>query len=315
METTRIAGYDEKKDGIMGLISDVQRFCIHDGPGIRTTVFMKGCPLRCFWCHNPETWHMKQEVQLFTERCIGCGECFKCCPAGAHFMIDGQRRFKRELCTACGKCVESCYSGALVMAGKWWTPNELMKVLLKDKNYYENSGGGITLSGGEPLLQQQFSLQVLKLCREAGLSTAIETCGMYRWGEVEELLPWLDLVIMDIKVMDEEKHWSATGASNKNILANAQKYSETGIPLIIRTPVIPTVNDTVEDIGAIVSFIRYFPNLMYYELMPFHQMAGNKYKSLDLPNKAKELQAPAKGILQTLAQYARDIGLPDVRIG
>jgi len=302
-------------DTLRGLITNVQRFSIHDGPGIRTTVFFKGCPLRCFWCHNPETLRMQPEVQVFPDRCIGCGECFLRCPQGAHVQVDGQRQFRRELCQACGRCVETCYAEALVMAGRWWTPEELLAELLRDQPFYEQSGGGITLSGGEPLLQQPFSLRVLQLCRQAGLHTAIETAAFCRWESLAELLPWLDLVMMDIKVMDDTQHRAVTGVSNRRILENAQQLAETGVPLIVRTPVVPTVSDQLEVICAIAAFVRGFPNLLYYELMPFHRLAEGKYRSLGLTYRASGFQSPAREEMQALARQARDCGVQEVKVG
>ena len=298
-----------------GLITNVQRFSIHDGPGIRTTVFLKGCPLRCFWCHNPETLRLQPEVQLFPERCIGCRACLERCPQGAHVEVDGRREFRRELCQACGRCTDTCYAEALVMTGRWWTPEELLAEILRDKEFYDNSGGGITLSGGEPLFQQRFSLRVLQLCKEAGLHTAIETAALCPWEDLAELLPWLDLVMMDIKLVDDEQHRAATGVSNRRILANARRLSETGIPLIVRTPVVPTVNDNPEAIGAVAEFIKGFPNLLYYELMPFHHLAEGKYRSLGEEYRARDLRTPPKETMQALAQHAREVGVADTRVG
>lgn len=300
---------------LRGLITNVQRFSIHDGPGIRTTVFFKGCPLRCFWCHNPETWRKQPEVQVFPDRCIGCGACFERCPRGAHVQVDGQRLFHRELCQACGRCVDTCYAEALVMAGRWWTPEELLEELLRDQPFYEQSGGGITLSGGEPLMQQAFSLRVLQLCRQAGLHTAIETAAFCRWEEMAELLPWLDLVMMDIKLADDEQHRAATGVSNRRVLENARRLAETDMPLIVRTPVVPTVNDTAEAIEAIAAVVRDFPNLLYYELMPFHRLAEGKYRSLDIPYQARDFDPPTREAMEALAERARALGVPKVKVG
>jgi pyruvate formate lyase activating enzyme len=326
-------------DNLKGLITNVQRFSIHDGPGIRTTVFFKGCPLRCFWCHNPETWRLKPEVQVFPDRCIDCGVCFERCPQGAHVMVDcdgrvvpvnggppkgesssGEedalnRRFLRDLCQSCGTCVDTCYAEALVMAGKWWTPEELLEELLRDQPFYEQSGGGITLSGGEPLMQQAFSLRVLQLCRAAGLHTAIETAAPTRWRDLAELLPWLDLVMMDIKLIDEGAHRDATGISNRLVLENARRLAETDMPLIVRTPVIPTVNDNMEAIGAVAQFVRDFPNLLYYELMPFHRLAEGKYRSLDIYYQARDFEPPAREQMEALAEHARATGVRQVKVG
>jgi pyruvate formate lyase activating enzyme len=300
---------------LRGLITNVQRFSIHDGPGIRTTVFLKGCPLRCFWCHNPEARRPEQEVQLFADRCIGCGACVERCPNGAQSIVDGQRVYHRELCQACGACVETCYAEALVLAAKWWTVDDLMATLLRDRAFYAQSGGGVTLSGGDPVLQHEFSLRILQECRAAGVSAAIETAALCSWDTLAGFLPYLDLVMMDIKLMDDAAHRAATGVSNRQILANAERLAASGVPLLIRTPVIPGVNDRSEAIEAVARFIRNFPTLMYYELMPFHRMAESKYRSLDLPNPSHDLQAPTHEHLTALAEAARRVGVPDVRIG
>jgi pyruvate formate lyase activating enzyme len=201
------------------------------------------------------------------------------------------------------------------MAGKWWTVEELVEELLRDQPFYEQSQGGITLSGGEPLLQQTFSLAVLQRCKEEGLDTAIETAAICPWPDLEALLPWLDLVMMDIKVMDDEQHRAVTGASNRRILENAKRLAGCNIPLLIRTPVIPTVNDVPEAIAAIAGFICDFPNLVYYELMPFHRLAEGKYRSLGLSYQAGDLEPPSKETMQALAECARDEGVATVKIG
>jgi pyruvate formate lyase activating enzyme len=299
---------------IRGLITNVQRFSIHDGPGIRTTVFLKGCPLSCFWCHNPEDRRPGLEVQWFPDRCIGCAACVAACPQGAQAVDDGVRVYHRELCLVCGQCVEVCYADGLVMAGRWWEPGELLELLLRDGEFYDQSGGGVTLSGGEPLLQYEFSRRILELCRAAGLRTAIETAAYGSWEHLSSLLPWLDLLMTDIKHMDDAVHRAVTGVPNHSILQNARRLAGSGVPMIIRTPVVPGVNDTPEAIGAIAGFIREFPNLRYYELMPFHRMAGGKYRSLGLDYAAAELTPPDAERMQALADCARAAGVADVRI-
>jgi pyruvate formate lyase activating enzyme len=201
------------------------------------------------------------------------------------------------------------------MAGKWWTPEALLEELLRDQPFYEQSGGGITLSGGEPLMQQAFSLRVLQLCREAGLHTAIETAAPSRWHDLAELLPWLDLVMMDIKLIDDDAHRDATGISNRLILENARRLAETDMPLIVRTPVIPTVNDNIEAIGAVAQFVRDFSNLLYYELMPFHRLAEGKYRSLDIHYRARGFEPPAREQMEALAEHARAMGVREVKVG
>jgi pyruvate formate lyase activating enzyme len=303
-----------QNEPLRGLLTNVQRFSIHDGPGIRTTAFMKGCPLRCFWCHNPETLSPRPEIQFFPERCIGCLACAERCEHGGHIVESGQHLFRREFCIACGACADSCYAEALVLAGQWWTPEALLAELLRDRAFYDSSDGGITLSGGEPLLQQPFSLAVLQLCKEAGLHTAIETALLSPWNRIAELLPWLDLVMMDLKLMDEAAHRAATGVSNRLILENMRRLAACGLPLIVRTPVVPTVNDTVEAIGAIAEFVAGLDHVLYYELMPFHRMASGKYRSLGQAYRAGDLQAPQKETLDALAAAARSRGLAEVKV-
>lgn len=295
-----------------GLITHVQRFCIHDGPGIRTTVFLKGCSLRCFWCHNPETWKLKPEIQYFSGKCITCGECVKVCPNYAHKLVDGAHRFDRSLCENCGRCAEACMAEALILSGEWWTVGRLIELLERDRVFYEQSGGGITLSGGEPLSQATFSQEVLKEAKVGGLHTAIETCLMGKWDDLEGMLPFLDLVIMDIKVMDDRKHREAVGASNQQILANARQLMTCGLPVLVRTPVIPGVNDDEESITAIAEFIVGFPTLTAYELMPFHRLGEEKFRGLGIMYQAQDITPPEANSMEQLAEVARTAGIETV---
>jgi pyruvate formate lyase activating enzyme len=294
---------------LKGIVTNIQRFSIHDGPGIRTTVFLKGCNLRCFWCHNPETLEPKAQLQLFLDRCIGCGACFKRCPNGAHVMVDDHREFRRELCQGCGACAETCYAEALVLVGQVKTVDEVVEEVLRDKPFYETSKGGVTLSGGEPLMQFDFSYAILERCRQEGLHTAIETAANYPWERVAAILPVTDLVMMDIKLIDSARHRQCTGVPNERILANAVRLSEQPQPLIVRTPIIPGVNDNEEDVRAIAEFVAGFPNLLYYELLPFHPMAGGKYNSLDMDYQAKALKTPSKDTMEALTEAAKQVGI------
>ncbi len=308
-----------------GYVCNIQRFSVHDGPGIRTTVFLKGCTLRCFWCHNPESIRPKPEIQFFPNRCIGCGACVEVCPEGAQtFDANGARLFDHAKCVACGKCVDVCYAEALVFSGKAMTAEAVVDEILLDRAFYANSGGGVTLSGGEPALQVDFSREILERCRAAGLHTAIETAANVPWDSLAALLPLTDLVMMDLKHMDSAKHHAAVGAPNALLLANARHLVESGKPIIFRIPVIPTVNDTPEEVAAMAAFVRELRDLraahhngspgdpapITLELLPFHRMAGDKYNSLGWDYRAATLTPPAKEHIALLADAAQAQGIP-----
>ena len=299
-----------------GVVFSIQRFSIHDGPGIRTTVFLKGCTLRCFWCHNPEGIHPKPDLQFFPDRCIGCNECVKACKHGATYILNDVRIFDREKCVVCGECVETCYAGARVLTGKHMTVEEVVSEVLQDRAFYETSNGGVTLSGGEPIMQPEFSLALLSRCKAEGIHTAIETAGNVPWENEERMLPVTDLIMMDLKHMDSAKHRWATGVPNERILAAARKFALTDKPIIFRIPVIPTVNDTVEEVGAISAYVRELVELrnqnggdgdhtISLELLPFHRLAGDKYRSLDMDYRAKDLKTLSKEQMASLTEAAR----------
>jgi pyruvate formate lyase activating enzyme len=298
-----------------GIVFDIQRFSIHDGPGIRTTIFFKGCSLHCFWCHNPESIHPKPELEVFPRRCIGCGACESVCPTGACRLVDGKLAFNAVLCNNCLDCVDTCFADGLVAGGYETTAQAVVDQVLWDRAFYANSGGGVTLSGGEPVLQTEFACAILEACHDAGIHTAIETAGNYPWKMVERLLPVLDLVIMDIKHWNAEQHRKATGVSNLRILDNAQRFAMTGKPILFCTPVIPTVNDSPDDIRAIARFVCSLINLrasghisapIEYALLTFHQMAGEKYISLGRDYRAHALKPLNKEQMSELNQILSD---------
>jgi pyruvate formate lyase activating enzyme len=314
IETIKDPGCVGCVQALSGIVTNIQRFSIHDGPGIRTTVFLKGCNLRCFWCHNPETLKPKPELQVFPSRCIGCGVCFERCPQGAHEIVDGRRVYHRDRCVVCGTCVDTCYAEALVLVGERKTVDEVVEVVLRDRPFYETSGGGVTLSGGEPLLQIDFSRAILARCKEEGLHTAIETAASFSWERVAAILSVTDLVMLDIKLMDPVAHRAHTGVSNERILDNARRLGELDLPLIVRTPVVPGVNDDEDAIASVADFCAQLPNLLYYELLPFHPMAQSKYDSLDMSYRAQGLEPPSKERMEVLAEAARGSGI-EVRHG
>jgi len=298
-----------------GIIFNVERYCLHDGPGVRTVVFLKGCPLRCFWCQNPEGLNRKREIQFIVRNCIMCRTCASVCPANAHQFVEDRHIFLRERCIDCGRCVESCPAGALQYTGREVSVEEVVEEVLQDKDYYDLSKGGVTLSGGEPLMQPEFSKAVLEGCKLMGIHTAIETSLFAPWESVEMVLPYVDLIMFDIKHIESSVHKRVTGVSNELILENARKLLfEAKVPLIVRTPIVPTVNDSREVVVKIAEFIRSSSNLEYYELLPFHKLGQSKYQNLGLEYPAKDLERPSKEKMLELARAAEGVGVK-VRVG
>ena len=268
-----------------GRIFDIQRFSIYDGEGIRTNVFFKGCNLRCLWCHNPESQQMKDELMFYKDKCRGCGECLKIC--GNTF---------KESCVACGKCVDVCSYSARKISGQTVSADEVVKKVLRDKAFYDTSGGGVTLSGGEPLLQADFALEILRKCRENGVSTAIETAADVPWEVFEKLLPYLDFVFCDIKCIDEALHKKLTGVGNGRILENAERLKQSGVKMRFRMPVIPSLN--VDEVSKAVAFAGDIP----LELMAYHITGCNKYDALGREYKIGSIEPPTKEYMTALAE-------------
>jgi len=293
-----------------GWVFDIQRFSTHDGPGIRTTVFFKGCGLRCLWCHNPESWVATPQVLNYGELCIDCGRCKEACPTGAR-DDDG---YKPEICTACGECAEACPSEAIRLSGKRMTTDQVVADVLRDKAFYETSGGGITLSGGEPLLQPEFAAAILKQSRNEGLHTAIETAAHVSWSALEAVLPHTNLVLLDIKLMDSDRHHKATGKGNELILANAQRLGELAVPMVVRMPIIPGINDNEDDVRDVARFAKTLPNVQGIELMRFHALASHKARSLGIEDWGQTKDSPTVQKMTGLVAVASEQGL-EARIG
>lgn len=290
-------------------ITTIQRMSVHDGPGIRSTLFLKGCNLRCKWCHNPETWSRQVQLQQTAGRCIGCASCLSVCHAGALSVGDGRIRIDREHCDACGSCVENCPSGALTLVGERISPQEAFRRVARDIPFYAQTGGGVTVSGGEPLLQPLFLEEFLHLCRESDIHTAIETNLAADREVIRKILPDTDLWMCDCKLVDKQAHREATGFDNDIILDNLLFLIESRARIIVRTPVVPSVNDSEEQIGAICTMLRpYMNQLVGYELLRFHTLGFDKFTAYGIGNpmagsaelsveRFEQLRAHAKSIL------------------
>jgi len=258
------------------VVFNIQKCCVNDGPGIRTTVFLKGCMLNCLWCHNPESKAVKPQLMLHQNKCIGCLECVKACTLGLHsFSDDGSHFIDREKCAACGNCADACV-GALEICGKEMTVPEIIKEVMKDKAFYDNSGGGVTLSGGDPLLTPDFTLALLKAAKEQGLHTCIETCGHAKWEDVQRLIPYVDIFLWDVKETDSALHKQFTGVPNERILTNLHSLSEAGAHIILRCPIIPGYNDRRDHLEAIGELAQKLNGVLQIEVEPYHPLGASK---------------------------------------
>lgn len=277
-----------------GIVFNIQRFSIHDGEGIRTIIFMKGCPLRCIWCCNPESQNIEPEVLFLRDKCIGCMNCVNQCPLGL-FEID------REKCTKCGNCAKVCPSSAKRISGKYMTVDEVIKEIEKDRVFYSNSGGGVTLSGGEPLMQSDFAAAVLKKSHLHGLHTAIETSGFASTKDFLKVMEHVDEVFMDLKHMNAEKHKALTGVDNEQILKNAREVAKLGKKVTFRIPLIPDCNDEKENISATGRFVESIGDEnTYIEILPYHRLGEMKFEWLDKVYELSETKEPSK---ETVAEY------------
>jgi pyruvate formate lyase activating enzyme len=300
------------------LLFEIQKMSTEDGPGIRTTVFFKQCPLQCVWCHNPESILKKSQLEWFEYKCIGCHSCLKICKLDAlHFEEDGLH-INREKCTGCGDCAEECPSTALHLFGTWWDLDDLYHEIQKDKVYYAQSKGGLTISGGEPTLQSDFILKFLKKCIENGISTALDTCGYASRKIYEKILPFVDLILLDIKEIDANKHKQFTGVSNELILENAIFLShyvqEHGKTLWIRTPIIPNYTATEENLRGIGEFIVHSLNNIpeRWDLLSFNNLCATKYERLDMNWPLKDLPLMKEEEIKYFYNIAQKSGAKNV---
>jgi pyruvate formate lyase activating enzyme len=296
-----------------GLIFSISRTSCEDGPGIRTTVFLKGCALRCVWCHSPQSQgDVAPRLSYYQNRCIACNACFSACPNEVHGLIDGRRTIRWHKCRACGACIEACPAKALEMVGKWMAADEVMEVVRRDASYYAGSGGGVTFSGGEPAAQPDFLLSCARLCKSEGIHTALDTCGYADWTAYEQVLPYFDLVLYDVKHADPAMHREDTGADNARIQENLRKIDRMRIPIWIRIPLIPGRNDSERNISQIASLVRDLRTVERITLLPFNSAAGAKYGTIGrifelegtVRSKARELE-----ILESLSRTGIPVDL------
>ncbi|MFX1574775.1 MAG: glycyl-radical enzyme activating protein [Promethearchaeota archaeon] len=274
-----------------GIIFDIQNYAIYDGPGIRTLIFLKGCPLRCLWCQNPESQKLNPQISYFKEKCLLCETCIKTCPNNALSLNVDEIIRNENLCVLCGNCVEACPNQVLEIIGKEYSIEELVEIALRDKPFYDNSGGGVTISGGEPTMQFKFLIQLLKQLKNNGIHVAVETCGYFNESLIEDLTDNVDLFLFDIKHPDDEKHKNFTGVCNDIILTNFSKiHSKVGNERIVpRIPLIPTVNTDEKTIMNIISFLQQINYQGIIHLMPYNKLANTKYEKVGMGKLYKDM--------------------------
>jgi pyruvate formate lyase activating enzyme len=307
---------EQDRGQVAGWVWDVKRYALHDGPGVRTTVFFKGCPLRCPWCCNPESQRSEPELSWLAENCLGCNRCVDSCSEGAIQIFDGTRRIDMERCDLCGRCVDSCPGGALVRVGRRISVTELLRQVAQDSVFFQRSGGGLTLSGGEPAAQPLFARELLRRYKseEYGLHTALETCGYAPWEDLVRILELTDLVLYDLKIMDPLAHERATGVDNRLILENARRIAALGKSLVIRLPLIPGYTDSGENVAAVAAYAGQLPGVEEIHLLPYHRLGEPKYRRLERPYALEAMPSYPRARAEALAEVVRQWGLR-VRVG
>ena len=289
------------------LITDIQRFSVHDGPGIRTVIFFKGCPLQCIWCQNPETQSFEPDLSVNTAQCIGCGYCVKICKAGAIKLEKGNLSLDRTKCTKCFQCVKVCCTGARKQIGQWMTAKDILSAVMRDKVYYKNSNGGVTLSGGEPTAQGRFILDLLLYLRRQGIHTAMETCGYCEENQFVKILEATDLLLFDLKLIDRQSHRYYTGKDNSLIKKNLLTAAEMGKHIIIRVPLIQGVNDGNENLQDMARLARY-AEIHEIQLLPFHQMGKEKWNHMDMDYQCQNWYPPDEKTIEHAKRYLEELG-------
>jgi pyruvate formate lyase activating enzyme len=296
-----------------GIIFNLQKYSIHDGPGIRTTVFFKGCPLNCVWCHNPESQHIRRELMFWEDRCTLCGNCKKACNSDAIEYKESSIIYHKDKCVLCGSCTEFCPRNALELSGKDITKTSLMKEIEKDLVFYEESGGGVTFSGGEPLMQIDFLEGILTACNKKGIHTTLDTTLFSTWGNLLRIAPFVDLFLIDLKHMDSKKHKELTGVPNESILENIRGLSALKKNIYIRIPIIPGINDDEKNLKETAEFILEL-NIIQVNILPYHKIGTGKYNRLHREYKLSGLEEPSKEHMQGISELLEQQGLK-VKIG
>ncbi len=286
-----------------GIVFDIKRYAVHDGPGIRTAVYLKGCPLSCVWCHNPEGQAMQAEIVQWQSRCIHCGACLAACPAA-----EGADLTSSE-CQLCGRCVEACPAGARELTGRWMTVPEVMAEVKKDILFYDESGGGVTFSGGEPLAQPSFLLALLRACKALELHTAVDTTGYAPAETLSAITPYVNLFLYDLKLMDDAAHRHYAGVPNERILVNLRALAAAGKQVAIRVPIIPGVTDGDENLAAIGRFVVALGSVRQVDLLPYHALAQDKYGRLRKEYALAQVQPPSQDRMQLIASRLKSLGL------
>ena len=292
-------------------VIDVQRCSIHDGPGIRTTVFLKGCPLKCKWCHNPESQSFQRELSFNNSLCINCGKCAEVCPTKAHKMMDDLHTVDFSKCNLCSECTRVCPTKALTIIGKDITPKDVFDIIIKDKAFYIQGGGGLTISGGEALSHVDYCVDLLKLCKEKEIHTCIETSGYAPHSSVEKILPFVDLFLFDFKVSNEQIAKDYVGGSMESIRRNFEYINEQGKDIVLRCPIIPGVNDTVEHFNTIGEMTINYPNLKSVELLPYHNFGISKGKNIG--KESEEFTSPTNEQKQEWINFFHTNGYTKVK--
>lgn len=292
-----------------GIIFDIKRFALHDGPGIRTSVFMKGCPLACWWCHNPEGQRSEAQLIFRANRCKSSKACLTVCPLGAISWRDGSIT-NWELCDNCGKCAEVCFSGAREIIGREVTVEQVMAEIERDVPFYDQSEGGITFTGGEPLQQKDFLEEVLIACKQKQIHTTLDTCGYSPWENYRSILPMVDLFLYDVKLMTSDKHIKYTSVPNKLILDNLIKLSNAGANIIVRLPLIPGINDDVDNLEKCRHFLKALPKLKGVEVMPYHEIGLAKYKALGMSYRMENNIVPSNEQVAWVEDLFSSVQLP-----